>query len=926
MKNTFSGILIAVLLTSTFLLELDISQITPNLNCTIGKPSILKTLSSAIPKDILVVNDPCKQAFFGWFQASNMPFTGWDLLNRTIRWAAGDLLRNETRIVFFSNTPLDADATAVHTWLVNAGYDELMIEQHNCSDAETLLPVYYDDFDLAIYWNRTASDSTNIISSEIPFITVSAGQTDEMGIGSGITTLHGSNDTFHVVNVNYYPTLTYPKGPTVFENALEFETTEAVDGGRVLIKAEVESASPSVELMNWQSIAVQPDGGAEMSFSIYAANSSLADIYREYFFLNASSLEPGVEYEIPENKTIEILVNLEEGAMDVSLPGDIDGNGKTDIFDIVRAAGAYGTYLGEEQWVLEADVNWDGKVDIFDIVGMAVHYGKTRENTGELCVVGYYNGSVVDCTEVFYIGPQGGSNPINVSASGYTWFGLSPGVYNVYGTHNGNQTSITCEVTEGITHGQLDFGGTEKPPPPTPYVSVRDNYCQAIEDEQLALLGFDINITESKVTPWTSGDGVIVSLAAYAPQIVEFVSFWRIPVGPHNMLGLNRSANFMFWKVQFTQMMLQKISGEQVYDGSWEIEVSLPPTASLLNGGELHGLNWTIDFGGGTFMEANVTLDTTSIDPKISVLERMVVTEQNITISEGDFSDAIAQYRIFNIDYTQIGQFNCEPPMQVRGIDWQGITFVEDLWFTVPLGSYSDSWEYGSFSGGVYVNPQLTLKWRISGRFNFWLRCLKRLGTWITVWPSVKTRAWGTVAGEGSKTFGPHTIFSVDLTRFPVAIGPLPCWFTLTLSSLGKVKVQASANYSLQAEAFAGGWWKTGVHWRLDEGFDPTFDHEFIVDGDLEGSLDSANFTLTPSASLRLALLLYDIAGPFVEGELYTPITLVEDPGGGYPKIQSWKINFRVNYGWTFANWVKSLLGLKDWTDEMAHWTVWTLF
>jgi hypothetical protein len=38
--------------------------------------------------------------------------------------------------------------------------------------------------------------------------------------------------------------------------------------------------------------------------------------------------------------------------------------------------------------------------------------------------------------------------------------------------------------------------------------------------------------------------------------------------------------------------------------------------------------------------------------------------------------------------------------------------------------------------------------------------------------------------------------------------------------------------------------------------------------------------------------------------------------------LRFWK--FRVNYGVTYAGWLKNLAGLKDWTKEIAHWTIWT--
>lgn len=57
------------------------------------------------------------------------------------------------------------------------------------------------------------------------------------------------------------------------------------------------------------------------------------------------------------------------------MPGDVDCNGKVDIFDVVLVAVRYGMANPEPYY----DINEDGKIDIFDIVSVAVNYGKTYQ-------------------------------------------------------------------------------------------------------------------------------------------------------------------------------------------------------------------------------------------------------------------------------------------------------------------------------------------------------------------------------------------------------------------------------------------------------------------------------------------------------------------------------------------------------------------
>lgn len=69
---------------------------------------------------------------------------------------------------------------------------------------------------------------------------------------------------------------------------------------------------------------------------------------------------------------------LTDGTVTIKLLGDINGDGKVDIFDIVLAADAYGTTPGDPLWNPDADVAPAfGLVDIFDIVTVGSRYGES---------------------------------------------------------------------------------------------------------------------------------------------------------------------------------------------------------------------------------------------------------------------------------------------------------------------------------------------------------------------------------------------------------------------------------------------------------------------------------------------------------------------------------------------------------------------
>ncbi len=60
-----------------------------------------------------------------------------------------------------------------------------------------------------------------------------------------------------------------------------------------------------------------------------------------------------------------------------SLVGDINGDGRVNIFDLVIIARAYGSTPEDLNWDVHCDLNGDGRVNILDLVMLAKDYGKS---------------------------------------------------------------------------------------------------------------------------------------------------------------------------------------------------------------------------------------------------------------------------------------------------------------------------------------------------------------------------------------------------------------------------------------------------------------------------------------------------------------------------------------------------------------------
>jgi hypothetical protein len=64
------------------------------------------------------------------------------------------------------------------------------------------------------------------------------------------------------------------------------------------------------------------------------------------------------------------------GQQSETMLGDLNQDGIVDIYDVIQAASAFGSYPGHPNWDSHADLNHDNIIDIFDIIILANNFGK----------------------------------------------------------------------------------------------------------------------------------------------------------------------------------------------------------------------------------------------------------------------------------------------------------------------------------------------------------------------------------------------------------------------------------------------------------------------------------------------------------------------------------------------------------------------
>ncbi len=882
---------------------------TESANPSLSSNSIVS--SSGIGKDVLIINDPRKYAFFGWNRPTQFATEILNLLNRTVLWASSYMNPNEVDIVFF-NDPGDSYASFVQDWLVGGGYLLENINNQTSANIEEFEPDYYSNVDLVIYWSTIGYLSMNVINSNVPFITVSVVQTEEMGIGNGIVTGSGTNDTFHVVNNGYYPTENYPLTKLILDDSYSFQATKATSIGKVLVTSEVDAVADDVEISTMQNVSIHANGSALMSFNITIPESPLSDMLRGAFFENPLALEQDVEYDVPETVVVQDESDSEENVRDVSLLGDVlDHDGQVEREDLDYIVSYVGTTVGDDDWIPELDLNWDGIVDVRDLAIAAHNYDKTENNTGILFISGYYDGELVNLTEVYYRGPEG-STKVNVSASGHIWYHLLPGTYTIFGTFNGTEKNTDAVISPGeVTYAQLDFGGTPAPSEQQNSAPVRQSLYEGFSMEQLVLLGFDVSIYDSKTTPWSATNKTTIILQANSDQIAEFLggTDWQIRVGPIDEDTINSAAEFIFTKIQYMMLMLQSLPGDQTYTSHWQIAFDLPGGSILQNPAELEDLTWTVDFGEGTIMQANVTV----IAGRVLIDELLFVTEGNITASETYLATALGNYRMFSINYTYVAPlFQTEQERIEIESDWS------KTWtYKIAPGSFEKRISSGPFSVTLRATPTLHVNW-----FMGWERKwtwsgykLEWFESWMKITPAIKVEASAGVSVD--YTFKREFVLWTFSTRFTFWAGSVLVWAKLKLTVSVGVELNANGQFSISTWAKASAWYKAGVRWQ--NGWSPIWQTGRDASYGRPSITASAGVTITPYAKCRLAFLLYDVGGPFVEAVAYAPISLaISASQSGVSGTWAISLKLKINVGVTLAGWIKKILKLNEYSRTVA--------
>ena len=241
-------------------------------------------------KDILVVNEANKYAYWGWYgfhsagdyngtYEPNMSHSIWPWLDRTIQWASGKTDQasthialftyngNENREPFTNAVSNEASSRTLYRYLVLKGYNVTIISQQQYPSWSGLSGGNYD----LIWYNSTYSYSPSLaLQSGRPIITVSPDQSLAMGIGKaasgsgaiGNATAHKNISSMYVKNANH--SISSPAGAG--EESISSIWTDSINGASgmsVLVSMDNTSCGSVGAAVNSDTKLVADDGSVK---------------------------------------------------------------------------------------------------------------------------------------------------------------------------------------------------------------------------------------------------------------------------------------------------------------------------------------------------------------------------------------------------------------------------------------------------------------------------------------------------------------------------------------------------------------------------------------------------------------------------------------------------------------------------------------
>jgi hypothetical protein len=191
--------------------------------------------------------------------------------------------------------------------------------------------------------------------------------------------------------------------------------------------------------------------------------------------------------------------------------------------------------------------------------------------------------------------------------------------------------------------------------------------------------------------------------------------------------------------------------------------------------------------------------------------------------------------------------------------------------------------------------------------------------SWMKITPAIRVDASAGVSVD--YTVKREYVLWTFSTRFTFWAGGVLVWAKLKLTVSVGVELNANGQFSISTWAQASAWYKAGVRW--DDGWSPIWQSGRDASYGRPSISASAGVTITPYAKCRLAFLLYDVGGPFVEAVAYAPIGIAITVGqSGVSGTWAISLKLKINVGVTLAGWIKKIMNINEYSRTVADFNL----
>jgi hypothetical protein len=367
------------------------------------------------------------------------------------------------------------------------------------------------------------------------------------------------------------------------------------------------------------------------------------------------------------------------------------------------------------------------------------------------------------------------------------------------------------------------------------------------------------------------------------------------------------------------------------------IPIKLPAGATILNMDNLHGRNWKVDFGGGSYRESSVSVDEGQRE--VVLTERIVVTEDSPADPSEDLFRSLSEYNIFDIKYRLAGGTRTfasaameDERRSVKGSGSTDFSWTFD-WSISQQFSRTFSHTVGAVTGeaGFTIDIGFNFKWYIGWDFKWVWKTgawgipypsyeLQWFRTYVDTGPEIDVSLNASITGTFEKTWGDDSIwaFSKPIT---IMIGPVPVVIEVRVDIGGGIEVSAEGNVSASAGATASATYKLGVEWTKGDGWGPIAEQDYSLDYSGPEITAGAKASITPYLSLKLGAYFYWTAGPYVQ--LKPLVSAGLEWNAENPSVIDWLIEagFDINAGVGFGA-ISEWIDLPDWSATLYSWRV----